>query len=129
MLDQEVGGGAELAAFLEAAVVLNFAKLLYGVLEQTRESGGVEAKFRDLIDSLLGCKRRVGEDGVFHLWDAGEAPGSVGEVLDHGGFGGSSRLVFFEEFCAEGLVFGFALLGIGSDGGAGGEAVAACVLG
>ena len=57
MLDQEVGGGAELAAFLKAALALGFAELLYGVLELTREAGGVEAEFRDLIDGFLGCKR------------------------------------------------------------------------
>jgi len=60
VLDQEVGGGAELAAFLKAALALDFAELLYGVLELTREAGGVEAEFRDLTDGFLGCKRGAG---------------------------------------------------------------------
>jgi len=107
MLDEEIRGLPELAAFLLLAIGLDLAELLDRVLELAGDAGGVEAEPGDLIDGVLGCERGVGEDGVFELGDAVESPRGVGEKLDHGGFGGGGRFVFFEESRAELLVRGF----------------------
>ena len=54
VLDEELGGLAELAAFLLLAVVLDLAKLFHGVQELAGEAGGVEAEPGDLVDCFLG---------------------------------------------------------------------------
>ena len=59
----------------------------------------------------------MGKQIGFEEWDAVEAPGGVGELLDELGFGGSGGMVFVEELAAVELV-GSGVLGR-EDGGGG----------
>jgi hypothetical protein len=127
----------EVALLLAAALELEVAELVHGLLELAGEprvvqaEGGEGAVGVDDIEfdtSLLGGW--VGgavEEGGFEEWDAVEAPGGVGEFLGELGFGGGGGLVFVEELAAVELVGG-GILG-GEDGRMAGEAVSEGVLG
>jgi hypothetical protein len=100
-------GMLEVALLLTAALGLDFAEVVHGLLELAGEPLVVQAQGGDdavgvddiKIDaSLLGG--RVGgaiEEGGFQGWNAIDAPSGVGEFLGELGFGGSSGLVFIEE--------------------------------
>jgi len=125
---QEGGGTLELALVLEAALGLDFAERVEGLLELAGEAvaldaeAGEEAMGVDDVegDFLIGWNGSGGarEDLGFEERDAVETPGGVGELLNELGFGGSGGLIFGEEAAAMGvercLVFG------GEDGGGGG---------
>jgi len=118
----------EVALLLTAALGLDFAEVVHGLLELAGEPLVVQAESGEgavgvddiKVDaSLLGG--RVGgaiEEGGFKGWNAIDAPGGVDEFLGELGFGGSSGLVFVEEAATMGVVRG-AVFG-GEDGAGGG---------
>jgi len=137
MVNEDLGGVAELAAFALGAFGLEVAQRCEGLLELAREAAAMEAEGREgavgvddveLDGGLLG--RRVGgavEEGGFEFGDAVEAPGGVGEFLDELRFGGSGGLVLVAEAAAVDFVGG-AIFGR-QDGGGGGEAMSEGVHG
>jgi hypothetical protein len=109
-------GLLEVTLLLVAALGLDFAELVQGVLELAREAMGVQSESGEgavgvddvKVDaSLLGWW--VGgtvEERGFERGDAVETPGGVGDFLSELGFGGSGGLVFVEELAAVELVGG-----------------------
>jgi hypothetical protein len=78
---EQLGGVAEVAALLVAAVVLDGAELIERSLELAGEAGAVESESGDGLDGGLG--REIGRCGFveqagFEERDAVEAPGGVG---------------------------------------------------
>ena len=128
MVDENFGGIAELLAFAFAALLLDFAELLEGLLELTGEALAVEAEGGECTvgveDIELGIGRVSGarEQLGFEVWNSIEAPGGVGEFVDQLGFGGGGWLVFIQKLLEVEREHG-RILG-GEDGGAGGESVA-----
>ena len=114
---QDVGGVAEVAALLVAALVLDGAELVERFLELAGEARAVESEGGEGGDQELGAGGG-GEEVGFKEWNAVQAPGGVGQFLDELRFGGVGGLILVSELPAvlfvRGRVFG------GEDGGAGG---------
>src|SRR5450432_3418411 len=121
---EDRGGVFELAPFMLAALELDFAELLDGLLELTREAGAVQAEAGDGGDQGLGAGD-FGEQRGFEARDAVESPGCVDEILHELSFGCVGGLVFVDELAAVALVGG-QVLG-GEDGCACGESMTDCV--
>jgi len=121
-------GTLEGSLLIVAALGLDFAELVHGLLELAGEPLVVEAESSEgavgvddveVDSSLIGG--RVGgaiEEGGFEERDAVEPPCGVGEFLGELGLGGSGGFVFVEEAAAmrveRRVVFGW------EDGGRGG---------
>ncbi len=102
---QEGGGAFEVALLFVAALGLDFAELVDGLLELAGEPLVVHAESGDQGNKGLGV-RVLGKELRFELRDAVEAPGGVDEFLGELSFGSSCRLVFVEELAAVRLVGG-----------------------
>jgi hypothetical protein len=116
-MEFEDGGGIfELAALVMAAVELDIAELIERLLELASEAGAIQCEageepmgVHDIeINGGLLCWRVGGalEHVGFEERDAIEAPGCVGELLDHLGFGWGCGLILIHELAAVLLVCG-----------------------
>jgi hypothetical protein len=125
---QEGGGTLDLALLLAAALGLDFAEVIQGLLELAGKALIVQAESREgtvgvddvEVDASLigGWVGGAVEEGGFERRDAIDAPGGVGEFLGELGLGGSGRLVFVEEAATMRVERGSIL---GGENGAGGR--------
>src|SRR5580704_2511822 len=122
---QESRGTLEMALLLVAALGLDFAELVHGLLKLAGEPCVVQAENGEGavgVDNVKVDASLIGgwvggaiQEGGFERGDAIEAPGGVSDLLSELGLGGCSGLILLEEAAAmrvvSCLIFG------GQDGG------------
>src|SRR5579864_8447620 len=148
MVFEDAGGLAKIARFGFAAVGLDMAEGVEGLVVLAMEAiavaaeigegallgaegfgdgeGGVEVGNVD-VDAAGGRGSLEGEQVILDGGNAAESPGGVGKFLDQDVFGGAFGLEFVEEVLDVALVGG-EILG-GEEGGGGGESMGDGVVG
>jgi hypothetical protein len=107
-MEFEDGGGVfELAALVRAALELDIAELIERLLELAGEAGAIQGEAGEEpvgVDNVESRGLGAGGWGLGSVENVGfekgntiEAPGCVGELLDHLGFGWGCGLILIHE--------------------------------